>query len=75
MGLEGELKEKFNKLQLEQADLKTKFSNNLLDATKAFKLKLTDITQIEGLPDSAKKLASQQAIRDGDLESTPETGR
>jgi oligopeptidase A len=74
VGLEGEIKEKFNKLQLEQADLKTKFSNNLLDATKAFKLKLTEVAQVEGLPISAKKLASQQAVREGDTQSTPESG-
>ncbi|MEL6931222.1 MAG: M3 family peptidase, partial [Cyanobacteria bacterium J06600_6] len=35
VGLEGEAKEKFNQIQLESAELSTKFSNNVLDATKA----------------------------------------
>lgn len=74
VGLEGEVKEKFNKLQLELADLKTKFSNNLLDATKAFKLKLTQKEEVHGLPESARKLASQQAVKEGYDQSTPETG-
>ena len=39
VGLEGETKERFNQIQLELAELSTKFSNNVLDATKAFKLK------------------------------------
>ena len=67
VGLEGETKERFNKLQLEIADIKTKFSNNILDSTKAFKLKLASADQVAGLPDSAKKLYSQQAVRDGKL--------
>ena len=35
-------KAQFNKLQLEQAELSTKFSNNVLDSTKLFKLRLTE---------------------------------
>jgi oligopeptidase A len=34
VGLEGENKERFNAIQLELAELSTKFSNNVLDATK-----------------------------------------
>ena len=41
VGLTGESRERFNQIQLELAELSTKFSNNILDATKAFKLKLT----------------------------------
>ncbi len=61
VGLEGETKEKFNQIQLELAELSTKFSNNVLDATKAFKLKLTDKKDVEGLPDSALGLMAQTA--------------
>jgi oligopeptidase A len=61
VGLEGETKERFNQIQLELADLSTKFSNNVLDATKAFKLKLTDKKDVEGLPPSALALMAQTA--------------
>eukprot|EP01038_Epipyxis_sp_PR26KG_P012317 gene12317-16521_t len=74
VGLVGEKKEKFNKLQLEKAELSTKFSNNVLDSTKQFKLKITDKKQIEGLPDSAKAAAAQKAVSEGDANATPENG-
>jgi oligopeptidase A len=74
VGLTGADKEKFNKLQLEAAELSTKFSNNVLDSTKAFSLKLTDKKDIEGLPASAVSLFVQQAIAAGDKDSTIETG-
>ena len=44
----------FNKLQLEAAELSSKFNNNVLDSTKAFKLKISDPSEVEGLPESAK---------------------
>jgi Zn-dependent oligopeptidase len=34
VSLEGEAKERYNKIQQELAQLSTKFSNNVLDATK-----------------------------------------
>ena len=68
VGLEGETKERFNQIQLELAELSTKFSNNVLDATKAFKLKLTDKKDVEGLPESALGLMAQTA----NLSSTEE---
>ncbi|CAN0427832.1 unnamed protein product, partial [Laminaria digitata] len=61
VGLEGEAKEEFNKIQLELAGLSTKFSNNVLDATKAFSLTLEDKAEVEGLPASALGLAAQSA--------------
>jgi oligopeptidase A len=64
----------FNKLQLEQAELSTKFSNNVLDSTKAFKLKVTNKGEVEGLPASAVEFAAQQAVAGGDLEATAEKG-
>lgn len=54
-------REEFNKIQLELADLSTKFSNNVLDATKAFSLTMTDKSDVEGLPASALGLAAQSA--------------
>lgn len=49
VGLDPIQREKFNKLKLELAELSTKFSNNVLDSTKAFKLKLTDKSEVEGM--------------------------
>src|SRR4028118_1188473 len=37
VGLEGEKRDRFNAIQLELAELSTKFSNHVLDATKAFR--------------------------------------
>jgi oligopeptidase A len=74
VGLEGETKERFNQIQLELADLSTKFSNNVLDATKAFKLKLTDKKDVEGLPPSALALMAQTAKAEGEENATAEEG-
>lgn len=74
VGLEPEVREKFNKLQLESAELSTKFSNNVLDSTKLFKLKLSEKADVEGLPMSAKALLAQQAKAAGDENATPENG-
>ncbi|MGL4880357.1 MAG: M3 family metallopeptidase, partial [Waterburya sp.] len=74
VGLEGETKERFNQIQLELAELSTKFSNNVLDATKAFKLKLTDKKDVEGLPPSALGLMAQTAKAEGEEAATPENG-
>ena len=74
VGLEGETRERFNQIQLESAELSTKFSNNVLDATKAFKLRLTDKKDVDGLPPSALGLMAQTAKADGDEDATPENG-
>ncbi|MEL7420837.1 MAG: M3 family metallopeptidase [Cyanobacteria bacterium J06555_3] len=74
VGLEGEARDRFNQIQLESAELSTKFSNNVLDATKAFKLKLTDKKDVEGLPPSALGLMAQTAKAQGDEDATPENG-
>ena len=45
-----------------------------MDATKAFKLKLTDKKDVEGLPASALGLMAQTAKTEGDEAATPESG-
>lgn len=74
VALEGADKERFNEIQQELSKLSTEFSNNLLDATKAYKKLLTDKADVEGLPDSALALAAQQAKGEGHGEATPEDG-
>ena len=43
----------------------TKFEENLLDATNAWKKPITDETMLSGLPESARSLARQIAEREG----------
>ncbi len=74
VGLTGEAKERFNAIQLELAELSTKFSNHLLDATRAFSLKLTQPAEIEGLPPSLLSLAAQTAREQGEEPATAEAG-
>ena len=48
VGLEGEAKEQFNGNQMKLAELSTAFSNNLLDATKAYSMLITEPAQVCG---------------------------
>jgi oligopeptidase A len=74
VGLEGEAKERFNEIQQALAELSTKFSNNVLDATKGFSLTLTKPDEVEGLPPSLLALAAQAAREDGAEDANAETG-
>jgi oligopeptidase A len=61
VGLDGEAKDRFNAIELELAELGTRFSNNVLDATKAFALTLTRKDEVDGLPPSLLALSAQAA--------------
>ncbi|KAK9804552.1 hypothetical protein WJX73_008970 [Symbiochloris irregularis] len=74
VALEGEAKERFNAIQQQLSKLSLKFSNNLQDATKAFKRLATDKREVEGLPPSALGLAAQTARAEGHEDATPENG-
>ncbi len=74
VSLTGEKREQFNKIKLELAEISTKFSNHVLDATKAFKLKLITEKEVEGLPASLLSLAAQTARAEGEEKATPEAG-
>ncbi|MEH2012970.1 M3 family metallopeptidase [Nostoc sp.] len=74
VGLEGEARERFNAIQMELAELSTKFSNHVLDATKAFSLTLTTQAEIDGLPPSLVSLAAQGARAAGESNATLENG-
>ncbi|KAL1521745.1 hypothetical protein AB1Y20_021400 [Prymnesium parvum] len=65
VALEGEKKERYNANRMELAELATKFSNNLLDATKSWSLTLTDPAQVKGLPPSVLEAAAARAAADG----------
>jgi oligopeptidase A len=74
VGLTGAPKERFNEIQLELANLSNKFSNNVLDATKAYSLILTKPEEIAGLPASLLGQAAQSARTAGHEAATPTDG-
>ena len=74
VGLTGEPKQKFNDIQLALSDIANKFSNNVLDATKAYQLVLTKPEEIAGLPDSLLGQAAQSARAAGHEAATPTAG-
>jgi len=58
-------KAKLKKLDVELSTLTTRFAENVLDATNAFDLVLTDEKQLAGLPVSAREAARQSAAEKG----------
>jgi oligopeptidase A len=58
-------RERHARNQERQAALAQKFSENVLDATKAFVLDVTDEARLGGLPDDARAAARQEAERAG----------
>ncbi len=59
VGLDGAARDRFNAIQLQLAELSTRFSNHVLDATKAWSLDLTTAEEVAGLPPSLLRLAAQ----------------
>ena len=59
--LDAESKEKYKAIQQKLSRLQTKFEENLLDATHAWKKPITDKKELSGLPDTALALAEQAA--------------
>ena len=74
VGLTGEPKQRFNQIQLALAELSNQFSNNVLDATKAYSLTLTKPEEIAGLPASLLAQAAQSARAAGNEAATPTDG-
>jgi len=74
VGLTGATRERFNAIQMELADLGTRFSNQVLDATKAYSLILTDPAEIAGLPPSLLAQAAQAAREAGHPDATAAAG-
>ena len=74
VGLEAAEQARFNAITAELAELSTKFSNHVLDATKAFELMLTDKADVEGLPASFLAMAAQNARAAGQTQATAEAG-
>ena len=77
VGLEGAEKERFNEIATELAKLSNDFSNNVLDATKAFEMIITDPADIEGWPQTLRMTSAQSYNsnkKEGDAEATPDNG-
>ena len=60
-----EKKSRLEALQSELAALTQKYSENVLDATNAWELVLTDLARLRGLPEHARESARQSALKKG----------
>lgn len=56
-----EKKERFKQIRQQLSKLKSQYENNVLDASNAWQKKITDPTQLAGLPESALAMAHQAA--------------
>ncbi len=63
--LDAEGKKKLEELDVELTKATTKFAENVLDATNAFELVITDEQQLAGLPESARMAARESAKSKG----------
>ena len=59
VGLEGEEKERFNKIVDDMSRISNDFRNNVLDSIKAYELIITEAKGTEGWPETLKNLAAQ----------------
>ena len=76
IALEGEQQERFNEIAQRLSQLGTDFSNNVLDATKAWHLDIEAKADAEGLPESFRKLAAAAwaEAEENEGDANPEKG-
>jgi oligopeptidase A len=74
VGLEGESRDAFNAVSQELAELSTRFGNQVLDATNAWTLKLSEAAEVEGLPESLRGLLAEAARQKGEEAATAAAG-
>ena len=77
VGLDGEARERFIKIETELSQLSTDFTNHVLDATKAFNLVIADKPDSEGWPNSLKQITAHSfnlAHPNQEKKATPEEG-
>lgn len=65
---------RFNTITQELAELSTRFTNNVLDATQNYALTLTNRDDVAGLPDDSLRLAAGMAKAKGHPDATAEAG-
>lgn len=61
IALPDEKKKRYGEIVTKLSELGSKFSNNLLDATHAFSITITDESELSGLPESVKEAAKALA--------------
>ena len=74
VGLEPERRQAFNAASSRLAELSTRYSNHVLDATKAWSLLLNDPRQVDGLPGSLRELMAAAAREAGHRGATAAAG-
>ncbi|KAH6784686.1 Zincin-like metalloproteases family protein [Perilla frutescens var. hirtella] len=74
IALEDHTREEFNQIEQELAKLSQKFEENVLDSTKKFEKLVTDMKDIEGLPETVLGLAAKRAVSMGHENATAENG-
>lgn len=74
VGLVGAAKARFEVISLELNELGTRFSNQLLDAGKAWHLNLTSAAEVDGLPSTLRAQLAAMAQAAGEASATPENG-
>ncbi len=74
IALEGEKKERFNAIVKRMTEISNKFSNNILDSTKAFGMVIEDEKDTEGWPDMLKILSSVSYAKKNNTKPNPKHG-
>jgi len=75
VGLEGEAKERFNEIAKELSQIRTDFSNHVLDATKAFELIISEKSDTKGWPNSLRQVTAQSYAQANEgREASPDKG-
>jgi oligopeptidase A len=65
VGLEQALKDSYKHIVQELSSIQSKFEENVLDATHGWSMHITDLSRLDGLPDSALDLAKKNAAEHG----------
>lgn len=74
VGLDEVARKRFNEIQAELAEVGTRFSNHVLDATQEFAMVLVEPAEMAGLPESLRQLTAQNARESGEEGATAEQG-
>lgn len=64
VALSPDKKERFKKIKQKLSQLKSKFEQNVLDATHAFRIHIEDKSQLAGLPSFVREMAEQEAVKE-----------
>ena len=74
VGLDGDEQTAFNAASERLAQLSTQFGNHVLDATQAWTLRLSETSDVDGLPQRALEALAAAAREAGDADATAESG-